>query len=232
MISRLVSRRLLLLASAIPAIWSCAQLPSSAHTNAEGMGTLTLNGASAAATLAPGSAQSARPAPHEPSPGLRHNELRLARLEPGKDKLANAVALFGPNYLPVSRNSPDLLAWTDPRSGLAVRVDLGDGEVIQTISVSSIDSLLEGNQSHLPATLLPRLLVTGRGLALGDPDSRVLEIYGPPNSRGPSTRGSRTLEFFFYAFDWAGSDVPQVMEVYCDARTRRVVEITLAAPTL
>jgi hypothetical protein len=185
--------------------------------------------ASALAVLFPAHPE---PAPHEPPPGLRHNELRLARLEPGKDKLAGAVALFGPHYRPVFRDSPDLLAWADPRNRLAVRVDVGSNEVIQTITVSSIDSLLEEKQPLPPARLAPRLLSTGRGLALGDPENRVPQLYGPPNSRGPSTRGSRTLEFFFYAFDWAGSDVPQVMEVYCDARTRRVVEITLAAPTL
>jgi hypothetical protein len=36
----------------------------------------------------------------------------------------------------------------------------------------------------------------------------------------------------YYAFDWAGADVPQVMEVYCDTTTGRVVEITLSAPSL
>jgi hypothetical protein len=36
----------------------------------------------------------------------------------------------------------------------------------------------------------------------------------------------------FYMFDWAGSDVPQVMEVSCDKETGRVVEIMLAFPSL
>jgi hypothetical protein len=40
----------------------------------------------------------------------------------------------------------------------------------------------------------------------------------------------------YYAFDWAGADVPQVMEVVCtleeDGKPGRVVEITLAAPSL
>jgi hypothetical protein len=39
-----------------------------------------------------------------------------------------------------------------------------------------------------------------------------------------------------YAFEWAGPDVPHVMEVLCtpekDAKPGRVVEITLAAPIL
>ncbi len=173
----------------------------------------------------------ARPAAREPQ-AARHNELRLARLEPGKDKLANAIALFGPNYGRVFRDSPGLLAWADWRSGRVLRVEVAAGEMIETITVSSIDSLLEEKRAVPAATLSPRLLVTGRGLALGDARQRVLQLYGPPNSRGPSTHGSHALEFLFYAFDWAGSDVPQVMEVYCDARSGRVVEITLAAPTL
>jgi hypothetical protein len=45
-------------------------------------------------------------------------------------------------------------------------------------------------------------------------------------------RGSRELDLLYYAFDWAGTRVPQVMEVYCDHATGRVVEITLAFPSL
>jgi hypothetical protein len=41
---------------------------------------------------------------------------------------------------------------------------------------------------------------------------------------------------WYYAFDWAGADVPQVMEVLCtreaDGKPGRVVEITLAGPSL
>lgn len=48
----------------------------------------------------------------------------------------------------------------------------------------------------------------------------------------PFLRGNQELELFFYAFDRAGSEVPQVMEIYCDHATGRVVEITLAFPSL
>jgi hypothetical protein len=72
----------------------------------------------------------------------------------------------------------------------------------------------------------------GRGLQLGDPCARVTELYGEPESRSPSVRGTRKLELLFYSFDWAGEDVPQSMEVSCDPASGRVVEITLAASTL
>jgi hypothetical protein len=189
---------------------------------------LHLAPAAALARIPPG----APTAPHVPPPGLRHNELRLARLEPGKDTLAAAVAIFGPHYRPVFPDSPDLIAWVDRQHERVVRIEVSRDKVIETITVSAIDSLLREKGEVVPAALSFRRLATGRGLGLGDTAQRVLALYGPPNSRGPSTRGSRELEFLFYAFDWAGPDVPQVMEVYCDARTGRVLEITLAAPTL
>jgi hypothetical protein len=45
-------------------------------------------------------------------------------------------------------------------------------------------------------------------------------------------KGSDKLELYLYTFDWAGPDVPQVMEVSCDAATQTVAEITLAAASL
>jgi hypothetical protein len=45
-------------------------------------------------------------------------------------------------------------------------------------------------------------------------------------------KGSDKLELYLYKFDWAGPDVPQAMEVSCDASSQTVVEITLAAATL
>jgi hypothetical protein len=81
-------------------------------------------------------------------------------------------------------------------------------------------------------------------LTAGQPDTalrleapaRARALYGQPNSRGPSTKGGQQLELLYYAFDWAGPDVPQVMEVLCapdrDGKPGRVVEITLAAPSL
>lgn len=55
-------------------------------------------------------------------------------------------------------------------------------------------------------------------------------------SRSPSTKNGQRLELLHYAFDWAGPDVPQVMEVVCTpekhGKPGRVVEITLAAGNL
>jgi hypothetical protein len=77
-----------------------------------------------------------------------------------------------------------------------------------------------------------RLLRTGRGLLLGDACGRVTEIYGKPESESPSVKGFEKLELYLYSFGWAGSDVPQVMEVSCSQGTNKVVEIMLAASSL
>lgn len=76
---------------------------------------------------------------------------------------------------------------------------------------------------------------TGRGLGEGDAAAKVVELYGEPDSRSPSTKAGQPLELMYYAFDWAGPDVPQVMEVCTKAaegKPGRVMEITLAAPSL
>jgi len=185
-----------------------------------------------AAPACAGQRAPARRTDQETAANRRHNELRLAQLEPGKDKLRKAIALFGPHYSRVVPDSRDSAAWVDGTGGRVVRIDTNREGVIDTITVSTIDSLLEQKGRPHSGAVSSRLLRTGRGLGLGDAASRALELYGAPNSRGPSTRGSRALEFLFYAFDWAGPEVPQVLEVYCDQQSGRVVEITLAAPTL
>jgi hypothetical protein len=77
---------------------------------------------------------------------------------------------------------------------------------------------------------------TGRGLAIKDSTAKTIQLYGQPDSKSPSTRDGQPLELWYYAFDWAGPDVPQVMEVLCtpekEGQPGRVVEITLAAPSL
>jgi hypothetical protein len=73
-------------------------------------------------------------------------------------------------------------------------------------------------------------------VGIGGESAQVLELYGNPDSRSPSTKGGQPLQLLYYAFDWAGPDVPQVMQVVCtpeqDGQAGRVVEITLAASSL
>lgn len=159
----------------------------------------------------------------------RANELTLAGLRPGKDTLADADARYKKKF---RRVEPDgRVVWTDGCRKRTLELEVSEKSVIQSLRVSSLNP--SGDCSgKLDDPLRTALWKTGRGLKLGDPRDRVTDLYGEPNSSGPSAKGSRELELLLYAFDWGGSDVPQVMEVSCERATGRVVEITLAFPSL
>jgi hypothetical protein len=86
------------------------------------------------------------------------------------------------------------------------------------------------------AVAMTQKFSTGMGLRLGDAAARVWQLYGEPDSRSPSTKDQQRLELLYYSFDWAGPDVPQMMEVLCtvekDGKPGRVIEITLSASSL
>ena len=161
----------------------------------------------------------------------RANEMTLARLRPGHSSLANANSLYGEKRRLAPSNDGRLWTWIDPCARRKLRVEADEQGLIQTLTVSSEDAASDcRRRASDPAASAS--WKTGRGLSLGDPIQKVAELYGPANSTSPSVRGARELELLFYAFDWAGSEVPQVMEVTCDRTSGVVVEITLAFPSL
>ena len=179
-------------------------------------------------------AQSAGPAQTQ-SVHRRFNELTLAGLRPGRDKVGKAMQLYGkPDF-----RSPDnqSLSWNyeGTEEALILNLDLDKADIVQSVRVTLVaapSGVMWPRHGPIPV----RATESGRGLAIGAPQLRVLQLYGEPDSRSPSTKDGRKLELLYYAFDWAGSDVPQVMEVLCtvedDGKPGRVVEITLAAPSL
>ncbi len=171
----------------------------------------------------------ARPQAAKPGDAKRANELTLAGLRPGKDSLSTAAKTFRLEH--VSRDSrPESPEWADGCTGRFVRLELGRENLIEGVTVSSLGSARAECRATPPAWLQPKLLRTGRGLALGNTRKSVVATYGAPQSTGPSTHGGRELELLYYAFDWAGTEVPQVMEVTIEKG--RVVQITLAFPSL
>jgi hypothetical protein len=160
----------------------------------------------------------------------RFNELTLAELRPGRDFAKRAMDLY--RYQP-AKDSGTQLTWTDPCRTERLTLDTDAEKRIQVVKVEEQD--IHGTVDCKDRLPLSRWK-TGRGLRFWDPAPRVIQLYGEPDSRSPSTKGGRKLELLYYAFDWAGSDVPQVMEVLCtvedDGKPGRVVEITLAAPSL
>jgi hypothetical protein len=180
----------------------------------------------------------------------RNDELTLAGLRPGQDDFAKAQKLFrkpsltkfdgtNPIWHDACRNQ-SLSIITDADSGTIQEVRVYENNSkfatetpLSTVAESGCKS--GPNASGASAVTSSRWL-TGHGLLIGSACSRVFELYGQPGSRGPSTKDGQQLELLYYAFDWAGPDVPQVMAVLCtpgsSAKPGRVIDITLMAPSL
>ena len=162
----------------------------------------------------------------------RVNELTLAGLRPGRDRLSRTVSLYH-NYHeidPKSSTHDSQTVWLDPCRKQLLAIDFDSEKKIQVIRAGTVN--LTADCLAVP----PSSWKTGNGLRVGDASAKVMQLYGEPDSRSPSTKDGQPLELWYYAFDWAGPDVPQVMEVLCtkekEGQPGRVVEITLAAPSL
>ena len=157
----------------------------------------------------------------------RDNEWKLAGLLPGRTRVAAAEELLGK---PLEKDADSLtFRWHNCFNDLIAESD-GKG-VVQTVRISK-----RSGSSDCASQRTVTRWTTGKGLRVGDAAFRVTQLYGKPDSVSPSTKDSQRLELWYYAFDWAGPDVPQVMEVVCtvgkDGQPGRVVEITLAASSL
>ena len=168
------------------------------------------------------------------SPGERDYEWKLAGLLPGHTLISRAEALLGP---PVEKDPANRSALWIACGGHNLTVESDVKGIIQTVRILKPLPLGETRGGGCTNTSVSdSKLASGKGLRLGDPTDRVLQLYGKPDSRSPSTKGGQRLELLYYAFDWAGPDVPQVMEIVCtvgkSGEPGRVVEITLAASSL
>jgi hypothetical protein len=166
-----------------------------------------------------------------PRSAHRINETLLAGLRPGRDTFAIAEKRFKQKNLNEEHDS-GLKEWRDTCSGRVIRLDVDAKSVIQSITITALGPR-NGKCAERQAEFLdPKNWATGLGLRIGDSQDRVTDYYGEPNSSGPASKNGQDLALMFYQFDFAGSDVPQVMEVLCARDTGRVVEITLAFPSL
>ena len=162
--------------------------------------------------------------------GVGANELTLGGIQPGKDKLSGIQKLLDEHLHAMTAEGANAHGWNDPCTGRLLTLEVDGTGVIQTVDINS--STTHENCKAPRDEKKESFWVTGEGLKLGESSERVVEIYGPPSSSGPSIKQGRELELMFYMFDWAGSKVPQVMEVTCDKSDSRVVEIMLAFPSL
>ena len=175
------------------------------------------------------SAQSPKSATKKITP-QRTNEFTLAGLRPGRDSLSRAIVLYkNPNEK--TQKEESTFSWGATCQKQTLSIDIDATKKIQVIRTIETDwSLGDCAKPFLGSWS------TGHGLRVGDPSSKVAELYGEPDSKSPGSKGGQQLELWYYAFDWAGADVPQVMEVLCskekDGKPGQVIEITLAAPSL
>jgi hypothetical protein len=162
-------------------------------------------------------------------PATRVNELTLAGLRPARDRVASAIAKY---KRPLdAKVGESFLIWNDNCRHCILSIDFDTRGRIQVIRATAAPWLNADCSVRAPSPWKTR-----HGLRLGDTAAKILQLYGEPDSRSPSTKDGQPLELWYYAFDWAGPDVPQVMEVLCtkekDGQPGYVVEITLAAPSL
>lgn len=163
----------------------------------------------------------------------RTNELTLAKLRPGMDSLRRAQRVYRRLEPQPNDKGAFVLHNMCYRNDLFLETDSAGG--IKTIRLAD-DRSNAMVDCYEKGSTRPPLLATGLGLTTFDSVSKVIALYGEPDSRSPSTKNGQPLELLYYAFDWAGPDVPQVMEVVCTAEKEgkpgQVVEITLAAGSL
>jgi hypothetical protein len=155
----------------------------------------------------------------------------LAGLRPGHDTFAVAEKRFKAKNLSEEPNSGSK-EWRDDCSGRSIRLQLDAKSVIQSVTITTLGSQEGKCSDRRPDFLDPRNWLTGLGLRMGDSQDRAIGLYGEPNFSGPASKNGVELDRMNYQFSWAGSDVPQVMELLCARDTGRVVEITLAFPSL
>ena len=181
----------------------------------------------AAGRIAGGSVQ----AKNLPRKERRHNETILAKISPGRTSMAEAQAFW---RIPTKNDPENHLANWLTCDGDELDVDFDENEIIQSVWTSKTKA--RPPRGCVASIAMAPELSTGLGLRLGAAAARVGQLYGQPDSRSPSTKDGQQLELLYYAFDWAGPDVPQLMEVLCtvekDGKPGRVVEITLAVSSL
>jgi hypothetical protein len=181
----------------------------------------------------------------------RSNELTLAGLRPGRDTISKAKKLYDGPWLKTTPDDPNSVVVRGDCTGALLRLEADKSGVIQQIvlveknaaeaekhQVIAVCADLSGSQPLSTTPVVKRTLrwITGHKISIGSTVSALHAAYGEPGNKSPSTRDGQPLELWYYAFDWAGPDVPQVMEVLCtrgqDGQPGRVIEITLAAPSL
>jgi len=141
----------------------------------------------------------------------RQNETTSAGLLPARTSITKAQAILGDSTIEDAQNHS--AAWRSC-SGDLPYVDSDDKGIVQQVRAEKARAPKRENGCNFTGSSESKWS-TRLGLRLGSPAPQVLQLYGEPDSRSPSTKDGERLELLYYAFDWAGLDVPQVIEVLC-----------------
>ena len=126
--------------------------------------------------------------PNQPNtrgtPGRPLREEKLAGLVVQTSTLGEATRLHGAGYF-VSPDDPDEYVWYDETRSIYLSVYLSDGYRIRGIILSRT-----GAKAACSTNLDHALLVSGKGLRLGEQTVKARKLYGQPNqfidpARGP-----------------------------------------------
>jgi hypothetical protein len=155
----------------------------------------------------------------------RQNETSLAGLRPGRDRLRSATNIHGPYFLKPTPGSEREVAWVDTMKRRVLRIELDEKGMIQSVTVSTLDPLLDSPEKKADAPLPSIKLATGRGLRVvhegyGD----VKDTYGEPDDAFEGKRHGISVDVLSYSFDKA----PRFLEVSCERGGGRIVQIKLA----
>lgn len=164
----------------------------------------------------------------------RANEVTLAGLRPGKDSLKLVRRKW--KSLKTHESKEGAFVLDEVCFGNYLFIDADKSGAITVLRLARDDTRVFTECEYKNTKVSYPPFATGQGLTINNSSTQVIQLYGEPTSRSPSTKNGEPLELLYYAFDWAGPDVPQVMEVVCtapkDGSPGRVVEITLAASSL
>src|SRR5260370_26262063 len=161
----------------------------------------------------------------------RHNETILAKILPGRTSMAEAQTFW---RNPTKKDPENHLAKWLTCDGDELNVDFDENGIIQSVWTSKTNT--RSVRGCVESVTMALQLSTGLGLQLGDTAVRVLQLYGQPDSRRPSTKDGQQLELLYYAFHLPGPDVPPRLDLLCTVekagKPGRGVEITLAVSSL
>jgi hypothetical protein len=155
----------------------------------------------------------------------RKNESSLAGLKPGRDRLKTAVNLHGPYYKRVRPDSESEVYWADSIKRRVLRIKLDEKGIIEAVTVSTLDPILDSADPKGDVPLPSPKLLTGRGVRIAhDGYGDVMDTYGEPDVAEEVLRHGITVSVMVYMFD----KEPKFLEVSCERGGGRVLQIRLA----